>query len=230
MKKTIILAALGSTLLFAGCGIYGKYSRSEGIGCDGLYGVDIDEAADSATLATLPWRQLFTDTYLQRLIDTALERNTDLKSLDLVVRQAEAAYRTSKLGFVPGLTFAPKGGYNISDNSPGWGYAIPLALDWEIDIFGKQLNQKRRAGAAVKMMQEARAAAQTQIVATVAVLYYRLLTLDAQAAVTDSAAVKWHETVRVMRLMKGGGMTTEVSVSQSEATMYAVEAGAIDIA
>ena len=153
----------------------------------------------------------------------------DLQSLDLVVKQAEAGYRASKLAFVPGFTFVPHGGYNISDNAPGWGFAIPVAMDWEIDLFGKQLNQKRKAGAALQMTQDVREAAQTQIVATIASLYYQLLMLDGQLAVTDSAARKWRETVRVMRMMKEAGMMNEVSVSQTEATCYAVEAGVLDI-
>ena len=229
MKRYIILAAAVATMFFSGCGIYGRYSRPDSISGEHLYGADIAEAADSSSLATLSWRELFTDPLLQQLIDSALVRNADLRSLDLVVRQAEAAYRASKLAFVPGLTFAPQAGYNISDNSHGWGYAIPLALDWEIDLFGKQLNEKRRAGAALRMTQETRLAAQTQIVAAVASLYYQLLMLDGQLAVMDSAAAKWRETVGVMRLMKDAGMMTEVSVSQTEATQYAVEAAVLDI-
>ena len=217
-----------ATVMFSGCGIYGKYSRPE-VQTANLYGSDVRENADSATLATLSWREIFTDPQLQALIDTGLARNTDLHSLDLAVRQAEAGYRASKLAFVPGFTFVPQGGYNISDNAPGWGYAIPVAMDWELDLFGKQLNQKRKAGAALRMTQDVREAAQTQIVATIASLYYQLLMLDEQRAVTDSAARKWRETVRVMRQMKEAGMMDEVSVSQSEATCFAVESSVFDI-
>lgn len=230
MKKYItILCVIIAAVMFSGCGIYGKYKRPSYVTAEKLYGTDVVENADSVTLATLSWREIFTDPQLQLLIDSGLSRNADLQSLDWAVKQAEAGYRASKLAFIPGFTFAPQGGYNITDNAPGWGFAIPVAMDWELDLFGKQLNQKRKAGAALKMTKEVRQAAQTQIVATIASLYYQLLALDGQLAVTDSAATKWRETVRVMRLMKEAGIMNEVSVSQTEATCYAVEAGVMDL-
>lgn len=228
MKRNTIVIAMVAAVMFSGCGIYNKYSRPE-VRTEHLYGSDVQEDSDSSTLATLSWREIFTDPQLQALIDTGLARNTDLQSLDLAVRQAEAGYRASKLAFVPGFTFVPQGGYNISESAPGWGYAIPVAMDWEIDLFGKQLNQKRKAGAALRMTQDVREAAQTQIVATIASLYYQLLMLDGQLAVTDSAARKWRETVHVMQLMKEAGMMNETSVSQTEATCFAVEAGVLDL-
>lgn len=230
MKRLIYLCALVVfvTLTMGGCGIYGKYKRPTAITGEHLYG-EVVENKDSSTLASLSWREIFTDANLQSLIDTALVRNADLQSLEMVVRQAETGYKASKLAFIPGFTFVPRGGYNISETAPGWGYAIPVAMDWELDLFGKQLNQKRKAGAALKMAQDVRAAAQTQIVATVASLYYQLLALDVQLLVTDSAARKWRETVSVMQLMKDAGMMNEVSVSQTEATCFAVEAGVLDL-
>ena len=226
MKKYIYFAF---TILFCSCGIYGKYSRPEDIQGKGLYGTAVTENTDSATLASLSYKEIFTDPHLQRLIATAIERNADIKSLEFAIQQAQSGYTASKLAFVPGFTFAPQGGYNISETHTGWGYAIPVAMDWEIDIFGKLLNQKRKAGAALKMTQDAKEAAQTQIVATVASLYFQLLTLDEQLLITDSTARKWEETVRVMQLMKDAGMMNEVSVSQTQATCFAIESGLLEI-
>lgn len=227
MKKIFFLLLICCAL--SGCNIYNRYSRPATITGEGLYGAGVQENADSATLASLSYKELFTDPQLQVLIEQALQNNADLKSLELVVRQAEAGYKASKLAFIPGFSFAPQGGYNISESSHGWGYVIPVAMEWEIDIFGKLLNQKRKAGAALKMTQEAKAAAETQIVATVASLYFQLLMMDEQLLLMDSTAVKWRETVRVMGLMKEAGMMNEVSVSQTQATCYAIEAGILEL-
>lgn len=214
---------------FGSCKIYGPYNRSERIQPQHLYGADIVENSDSSTLASLSWRDIFPDPKLQVLIDSGLSRNADLQSLELTVRQSDAAYRASKMAFAPGFSFVPQGGYNLNNSAQGWGYAIPVAMEWEVDIFGKLLNQKRQAGAILKMTQDVRDAAQTQIVATIASLYFQLLALDEQIMVTDSAVVKWRETVRVMQQMKAAGMMNEISVSQTEAVCFAVEAGLIDL-
>ena len=227
MKQNIILFLL--CIALSSCGIYGKYTRPATVTGEQLYGAGVEENTDSTTLATLSYKEIFTDPQLQYLIEQALLRNADLKSLEQTIRQAEAGYKASKLAYVPGFTFAPTGGYNISESSKGWGYAIPVAMDWEIDLFGKTLNQKRKAGAALKMTQDVRDAAQTQIVATVASLYYQLLMLDEQLLITDSTARKWRETVNVMQLMKEAGMMNETSVSQTTATCYAIEAGVLEI-
>ncbi len=225
MKKILIILCAVS---LSACGIYNKYERPAEITGEHLYGTDIAENSDSTTLATLSWKELFTDPHLQTLIAQALKQNADLQSLELAIQQAEAGYRMSKLAYVPGFAFAPQGGYN-ANNIPGWSYALPIAMDWEFDIFGRLTNQKRKAKAALLMTQDVQQAAQTQIVATVASLYYQLLSMDAQLLLTDSTARKWRETVRVMQLMKEAGMMNEVSVAQTEATCFAIEAGLLDL-
>ncbi|MCM1034439.1 MAG: TolC family protein [Paludibacter sp.] len=224
-----ILSVLACSL--SACGIYGKYARPDNIQADNLYGADIVENTDSATLATLSWREIFSDPYLQKLIECGLQQNADFQSLQLTVQQSQEAYKASKLAFVPGFTFAPQGGYtyNISGSQGTWTYSLPIAMDWEIDLFGKLVNQKRKAQAALLMTQDMRQAAQTQLVANIASLYYQLLMLDAQLIITDSTAIKWRETVRIMQAMKGAGMMNEVSVAQTEATCFAIESSILDL-
>ena len=62
MKKQIITLAVAA-LLLSSCGIYTKYERPE-VKTDGLYGQDI-EVEDTTSIATLSWRELFTDPQLQ---------------------------------------------------------------------------------------------------------------------------------------------------------------------
>ena len=89
MKKQFILLAVAG-LVLTSCGIYTKYQRPEDITTDGLYGHDLDgqsldslslfAASDTASIASLSWRELFTDPQLQSLIEQALQGNTDLLS------------------------------------------------------------------------------------------------------------------------------------------------------
>ena len=61
MKKQIITLAVAA-LLLSSCGIYTKYERPE-VKTDGLYGQDI-EVEDTTSIASLSWRELFTDPQL----------------------------------------------------------------------------------------------------------------------------------------------------------------------
>ena len=84
MKKLII--SLAATLALSSCGIYSKYKPATEVP-DGLYGQEGANPSDSASnLGSLPWQEVFTDPCLRTLIDTALVRNTDLRTAHLRVK------------------------------------------------------------------------------------------------------------------------------------------------
>jgi outer membrane protein TolC len=93
---------------------------------------------------------------------------------------------------------------------------------------GTKLN-KRRAKALLAQSQEYQQAVRTQVIASVANLYYTLLMLDAQYEISSETAEKWLETVNTMRAMKEAGMTNEAAVSQAEASYYSIESSLFDL-
>ena len=98
MKKQIITLAVAA-LLLSSCGIYTKYERPE-VKTDGLYGQDI-EVEDTTSIASLSWRELFTDPQLQSLIEHALQGNTDLQSAQWRIKEAEATLSSARLAYLP---------------------------------------------------------------------------------------------------------------------------------
>lgn len=226
MKKIMILCAAA---LFTACGIYKPYSRPDDIKTDGLYG-DV-ETADTASLADLSWQEVFTDPQLQRLIYAGLENNTDLQSAHLRVKEAKATLSSARLAYLPSFNFAPQGGISSFDlSTPSKTYSIPVSASWEIDIFNGLTNAKRRAKAIYAQSQEYEQAVKTQLIASIANLYYTLLMLDSQYRVSFETAEKWRESVRTMRAMKEAGMTNEAGVAQYEANSLAIEASLHDLA
>ena len=75
MKQLIILSM--TACLLAGCGIYPNYSRPDMEVKERYRNV---ETADTTTIASLSWRELFTDIRLQVLIEQGLQQNTDFAS------------------------------------------------------------------------------------------------------------------------------------------------------
>lgn len=227
MKHIILLAAAG--LLLSSCGIYNKYQRPEDITTDGLYGTDV-EVQDTTSIATLSWRELFTDPQLQTLIEHALEGNTDLLSAHQRIKEAEAALMSAKLAYLPSFMLTPTGGVSSFDKSKGsWTYTGIASASWEVDVFGKLTNAKRRSKALYLQSLEYEQAVSTSLIANVANLYYTLLMLDEQYRISEQTANNWQESVRTMRAMMAAGMTNEASVSQSEANCRQVEASLLDL-
>lgn len=234
MKKQIIILA-AAALLMSSCGIYTKYERPEDVRTDGLYGQDAFdgqsvEAQDTTSLASLSWRELFADTCLQSLIEQSLTGNTDLQSAQWRIKEAEATLSSARLAYLPSFMLTPQGGVSSFDNSKGsWTYSGIASASWEVDIFGKLTNAKRRSKALYLQSVEYEQAVSTSLIANVANLYYTLLMLDEQYRISQETAVNWNESVRTMRAMMSAGMTNEASVSQSEANCRQVEASLLDL-
>lgn len=232
MKIKLITLSV-SCLLLSSCGIYTTYERPSDINTDGLYGQDLNEeavAVDTASIASLSWRELFTDSHLQTLIEHALQSNTDLLSAQQRIKEAEATLSSAKLAYLPSFMLTPQGGVSSFDKSKGsWTYTGIASASWEIDIFGKLTNAKRRSKALYLQSLEYEQAVSTSLIANVANLYYTLLMLDEQYRISEETAINWRESVRTMRAMMAAGMTNEASVSQSEANCRQVEASLLDL-
>lgn len=225
MKRVLICVSLVG---FAACGVYKPYTRPE-VRTDNLFGAGL-AAADTVSLADLGWRELFADRQLQRLIDTALAYNTDLQAARLRITEAEATLKAARLAYLPSFNFAPTGGAGSFDGAKAsWTYSVPVTASWELDVFNRLTNAKRRSRAALLQSEAYRDAVQTQLIASVADYYYRLLGLDAQVAVTEQAVERYREQVRVMRALKAAGNANEAGVAQTEATLYAAETSLHDL-
>lgn len=134
--------------MLTGCGTYSRYHRAD-LPTEGLYG-DIPENVDTTTLASISWREMFTDRELQSLIEIGLERNTDLNVARLRVEAAEAALMTAKLSYLPSLGINAEGGISRYDGATAKTYNVGASASWELDIFGKLTAAKRGAVAALQ--------------------------------------------------------------------------------
>lgn len=227
MKK--ILLCLFLTAGLTGCHIYRSYERPDVTVSDSLYRQPV-AAEDTTSLASLSWKELFTDPQLQQLIETGLRQNTDLGIARLKVKEAEAALMTSRLSYLPSLSLTPQGTLTSADGSKtSKTYDLAVSAEWEIDIFGKLLNEKRGAQAALEQSEAYRQAVQTQLVATIANSYYTLLMLDKQLDISRRTAESWTESVRTMKALKRAGQTTEMAVAQTEASKLSVDASVLSI-
>lgn len=235
MKRIISYTICGIVLATTlnSCHIYKKYERPE-VDVQGLFrdtvSVTDTLAADSLNIGNLPWTEIFTDPILQGLIRQGLENNSDLQSAMLQVEAAQASFRAAQLAFLPSLNLAPQasmasfnGNLHFNNNST-WTWTAPITASWEIDIFGRVLNSKRNAKAALMQSRAYQQAVRTQLIATIANGYYTLLMLDKQLAITEETAKSWQKSVETMKALKEAGTYNEAAIAQSEANCYSITA------
>ena len=218
------------SVVLGGCSVYRTYKRPDVAVIDSLYRQQISPADSVASIADLSWKELFTDPHLQKLIETGLCNNSDLGIARLRAEEAEALLQSARLSYLPSISLSPQGTIGKVEHSKTTkSYDLATSASWEIDIFGKLTNAKRRAKALYLQSLEYEQAVTTSLIANVANMYYTLLMLDAQYNVSAETAAKWRESVKTMRAMKAAGMTDEAGVAQTEANCYMVEASLLDL-
>ena len=121
MKMKHYIYGCLTAVLLSGCGtykhmkqqLYAPYERPEvstqGIVRDPLSATDTLAVSDTTSFGNLPWRSVFTDSYLRELIEKGLTNNVDLLNAALNVKMAEQQLKTARLAFLPSFTFTPQG-------------------------------------------------------------------------------------------------------------------------
>ena len=181
---------------------------------------------DSTNMADVPWRQIFTDPALQKLIEEAIRNNPDLQIAVARMEKTKANLRQSRQAFFPTLN-ANAGAVLNNKNSDGSGvvenYEIYGSSSWEIDIWGKLRSAKRANLAAFLESEAYKQAVQTALIANVANTYYTLLADDAKLRITEQTLAKRKDEVEVIQAMKDNDVVTGADLVMSQANRYAAE-------
>lgn len=214
-------------LVLASCKVTRTYESPE-VRTDGLFR-DV-QTSDTNSIANLPWREVFTDTVLQRLIAEGIAQNLDLQIAYTRIRQSEAYFEQSRAAFLPTFNANASVSESKLSNAQGFGirknatqYQLGLSSSWEADIWGRLSSNRRASLASLLQTQAGTRAIQTSIVSGIANYYYTLLALDQQLAITEQTVRNWDTTVRTMSALKEAARVTEAAVVQSEAQRYAAE-------
>lgn len=230
-KISLILAAGLSMSALSGCGIYSTYSPEKvNSALVNEYAEAIRQTPDPEAFGNLDWRTVFTDPVLADLIERALANNKDLRNAKLNVDIAHAQLKGARLSYLPSVALAPNANRSFMMGQWGdWSYNLPLAVNWEVDIFGKLRNARRSAETAEMQAQAYEQAVRSQIIAGVAQCYYTIAALQSQLELSRETAVLWKQSVQTMRDLKEAGRMRENAVVQSEAQYYSIESSINDI-
>lgn len=188
-------------------------------------------AARTQTADTLCWREIFADSNLAALIDTALVHNADLRTASLNVVQNEASLRAARLSLLPTVSIGADGSLSkpLSGKSTEYTYTIPVSMGWEVNLAGRFCAEKRAAEATLWSSAESERAVRIQIIASVANHFYTIVALYEQLAITRQSVATSHKTVEVMEALKDAGLQNEAAVSLARAAWLNSAASEISI-
>ena len=182
-------------------------------------------SSDSSNMALVPWRELFTDTCLQSIIEKTLRTNPDILISIARVKKAEAAFRHSRAQSFPSLN----AGFNATYQSEAGGSGVPeyyqlfASTSWEADIWGKYRSAKRASLASLMASEAFKKAVTTDLIASAAMNYYNLLALDAQLDITQRTLVKRISNAETMEALRDNDLITSADLVLSQANRYSTE-------
>lgn len=201
-------------------------------------------SADSTGIATLRWKQFFTDTFLQKLTDSALANNPDLLMALQRIETTRALAVNARYALLPSINAVASAGVdsygdytmngvgnydtnlspNISKNqripSPTGDFFLGLRSSWEADIWGKLKSRKKAALARLAASEKGRQLITTLLIAQVAGYYYQLLALDNDIKIIRHNTALQETALEIVKVQKEGGRATELAVQQMEAQLY----------
>ncbi len=191
--KTVLCVSLGGLLCLGGCSLIPKYERPEApVPSAWPTGPAYDNAAVSpgaSAAADIPWKEIFPDARLRKVIRMALEGNRDLRIAASNVEYARALYGVQRAELFPALDAYASGSKqrlpaDLSSNgriNRFEEYDVSLGItSWEIDFFGRIRSLKEAALEEYLATEQARRALRISLMSEVANAYLSL------AAVRDS--------------------------------------------
>ncbi|MCU0303072.1 MAG: efflux transporter outer membrane subunit [Thermoanaerobaculales bacterium] len=183
-------------------------------------------AAVDASLANVPWWELFEDDQLRSLIKIALEENHDLKIAVERIEEARALYGYSRADLYPQIDASASAGAlqaAPADDSTER-YTLDVGLSWEVDLFGRIRRANEAEYANLVATEEARRAVAISLVSAVAQAYVELRDLDERLAIAQRTLESRREYVTLALDRFSGGVTPELDWRQAEAEMHRIEA------
>lgn len=169
-------------LLLQACMVGPTYKRSDKSKASGNWTTQAEFINTADTITNLKWFELFKDTVLKELIDTAIKHNYNLANAALRIEQSRANFSNSKADLLPGFSYLARA-QNREPQSNSFS-ALGIA-SWEIDVWGKLRRAKRAAYADLLATQEGMKTVLTALISDVATYYFLMRDYDYRLAVSQ---------------------------------------------
>jgi multidrug efflux system outer membrane protein len=189
---------------------------------------DAEVADQQASIADLPWWEVFKDPTLHELVRTAIANNYDLRITITRIDQARAIAGQAGALYSPQINYQAGigGGKNELLGGPGPNGGQTQASSvatfnaaWEIDLWGRIRNLNEEAQAQLLFAEENRRGVLLTLVSDVAQAYFELLELDLELEIAHSNTEAFRESLRLFTRRYEGGIGSRLDVARAEADM-----------
>jgi NodT family efflux transporter outer membrane factor (OMF) lipoprotein len=226
--KWLVAAALGASICVTGCAVGPKYTRPP-VPAPPAWKTEGPwrEAAPKDAIPKGAWWEIFHDEELNEYEQQLLAANQSLAAARNRLDQARSLARVASAALFPTLSTDPNASRTrYSANRPGSSiptttltqgvYEIPFALNYEVDLFGR--NRKNLEAANANLQGTAADLQNVQLVlsAELAADYFSLRELDAESQVVQESVKIEQEGMVLVNHRHEGGIASGLDVAQQQ--------------
>ena len=219
MRRLILAVQI---LLLTGCTMGPNYTRPP-VPDPGQYREDFPTRESIATTA---WWELFGDSILVGLINTALENNPSLRATAARIAEARANLGIVRADLFPRLDYSVGGAYEGTLGKEGQTFDSITGLltaSWQLDLWGRIRRSNESALQGLLATEEAYRGLTIMLVAETANAYFVLRDLDNRVVVAERTLAVWRERQDVVQARFDAGMVSEVDFNQSQIQVFEAE-------
>lgn len=233
MKNIIIkpvVSAVAAAVVLSACTLMPKYEQPKVAVAETF---QHDTAANGIQAAQLGWQDYFADPRLHRLIEIALERNTDLRQSVLNAEIYRKQYMIERNNLLPSLDgsgsasrsrtardLRSTGSARVSES-----YSVGLGVTaYELDLFGRVRSTSEAALQGYFNSAATRDAAHLTLVASVAKAYFNERYAEASMNLAQRVLKTREATYGLSKLRHQAGVISAVDLRQQEALIESAKA------
>jgi len=211
------------SVLLPGCAVGPNYQRPK-LNVPGEYR-GAEGAAERASIADLPWWEVFRDGQLKQLVQVALANNYDLQITVTRIEQSRQIAAQVRAQYFPFVNYAVHGadgknefaGAVVPNGGQEQGSFLAVAtVAWEADVWGRIRRQNEAARAQYLATEEGRRGVMLSLVSDLAQAYFELLDLDLQLEIARRTTESFTQTLNLFTERLQGGVASKLDTSRAE--------------
>ncbi len=217
-------AILGGLLVMSGCMKMGPdFSRPDtGICVPGAY-----QHIPAGSVSPMPedrWWTVFNDSTLNKLVDSALENNLDIKKATARILEIRAHFVEARADRFPSVSVKGTGKRQLTSTGESDAYNLSLPAFFELDLWGRLARAQEAARADLVQEEEnARTVAQT-VAAETSTLYLEMESLERRIQITRQSVENYRRNLALVERRYEGGITSILDLRQARRILAEAEA------
>lgn len=219
MLKHLLNGTVALSLALSACSLAPNYQRPEMALPTGWS--DVGGVGATQQNTTLFWQE-FGSADLNRLIDNALAQNLDLEAALYRIEQARAQAKIAGAPLYPNVSASSSASRNYQDPKNTTSVRGGGSISYEVDLWGKNRNQKKSADYQVDASQFDREALRLVVTSDATNFYAQVLSLNDRIGIAEFNLKNAEEILRIIeaRFAQGGVSGLEVSQQRVEVNSF----------